>query len=157
MHKISKNSLNMTGRKKTECLYLDMEDVRRIYDAFAQLATTQKEPVPNWTENLLKPSGLESELVQIQTAFFGFEQYPTLEAKAARLFYGLIKGHYFYNGNKRMALLVTTVFIRANQCELDSSELNTKTIEISESAASDYSTIKTELTQWFRARMKLIS
>lgn len=63
-------------------------------------------------ENLLD-SALES---PFQT-FNGEELYPTLQAKAARLGYGLIKNHCMIDGNKR-----TMYFIVLKMTQLRSSE-----------------------------------
>lgn len=63
-------------------------------------------------ENLLD-SALES---PFQT-FDGEELYPTLQAKAARLGYGLIKNHCMIDGNKR-----TMYFIVLKMTQLRSSE-----------------------------------
>jgi death-on-curing family protein len=42
------------------------------------------------------------------------EFYPTVFEKAAYLFCGLIEGHYFSNGNKRLALMSTVFFLGLN-------------------------------------------
>ena len=57
-------------------------------------------------ENLLD-SALES---PFQT-FDGEELYPTLQAKAARLGYGLIKNHCMIDGNKRIGAHAMLVFL----------------------------------------------
>lgn len=45
---------------------------------------------------------------------FGEECYPSLDAKAAYLFYHLTTGHIFNNGNKRTALLCLDTFLLVN-------------------------------------------
>ena len=40
--------------------------------------------------------------------------YPTIEAKAARLGYGLIKNHAFVDGNKRIGMLAMLTFLELN-------------------------------------------
>jgi hypothetical protein len=45
---------------------------------------------------------------------FGEECYPTIDAKAAYLFYHLTTGHIFNNGNKRTALVCLDTFLMVN-------------------------------------------
>ena len=65
-------------------------------------------------ENLLD-SALES---PFQT-FDGEELYPTLQAKAARLGYGLIKNHCMIDGNKRIGAHAMLVFLELNGVEIE--------------------------------------
>ncbi len=65
-------------------------------------------------DNLLD-SALES---PFQT-FDGEELYPTLQAKAARLGYGLIKNHCMIDGNKRIGAHVMLVFLELNGVEIE--------------------------------------
>jgi death-on-curing protein len=44
----------------------------------------------------------------------GQEAYPTLSAKAAALMHSLALNHALLDGNKRLALLATVVFLRIN-------------------------------------------
>ena len=57
----------------------------------------------------------------VETPFqsFGREDlYPTLQAKAARLGYGLIKNHCMIDGNKRIGTHAMLVFLALNGIEL---------------------------------------
>lgn len=57
----------------------------------------------------------------LETPFqsFGVEDlYPTLQAKAARLGYGLIKNHCMIDGNKRIGTHAMLVFLALNGIEL---------------------------------------
>ena len=65
-------------------------------------------------ENLLD-SALES---PFQT-FDGEELYPTLQAKAARLGYGLIKNHCMIDGNKRIGAHAMLVFLELKGVEIE--------------------------------------
>jgi len=51
--------------------------------------------------------------------FDGEELYPTLQAKAARLGYGLIKNHCMIDGNKRIGAHAMLVFLELNGVEID--------------------------------------
>ncbi len=62
---------------------------------------------------------LESALESPFQSFSGEELYPTLQAKAARLGYGLIKNHCMIDGNKRIGAHAMLVFLAINGVEVD--------------------------------------
>ena len=62
---------------------------------------------------------LDSALETPFQSFGGEELYPTLQAKAARLGYGLIKNHCMIDGNKRIGAHAMLVFLVVNGVELD--------------------------------------
>lgn len=49
---------------------------------------------------------------------FGIEYYPTLESKAAYIFFHIATSHIFQNGNKRTAVLTLDQFLAANSVYL---------------------------------------
>ena len=51
-------------------------------------------------------------------SFAGEELYPTIQAKAARLGYGLIKNHTMLDGNKRIGAHAMPVFLALNGIEM---------------------------------------
>ncbi len=51
--------------------------------------------------------------------FGGTELFPTIQQKAARLGYGLIKNHAFVDGNKRIGTHTMLVFLALNGIELE--------------------------------------
>ena len=83
-------------------------------------------------EQLLSQSGglqgvrdeglLESALAAPFQAFCDADAYPSLQQKAARLGYGLIKNHPFLDGNKRIGTHVMLVFLALNGVELSYSQ-----------------------------------
>ncbi len=62
---------------------------------------------------------LDSALESPFQSFGGEELYPTIQAKAARLGYGLIKNHCMVDGNKRIGAHAMLVFLAINGIELD--------------------------------------
>ena len=53
----------------------------------------------------------------LATPFMSFDSvslYPTIESKAARLAFGLVKNHPFIDGNKRIGILAMLSFLEAN-------------------------------------------
>ena len=65
-------------------------------------------------DNNLRDSALETPF----QSFGGDELYPTIQAKAARLGYGLIKNHCMIDGNKRIGTHAMLVFLALNGIEL---------------------------------------
>ncbi len=65
---------------------------------------------------------LDSALEQPFQAFGGEDLYPTVQAKAARLAFGLAKNHALLDGNKRIACHSMLVFLALNGVELDYSQ-----------------------------------
>jgi death on curing protein len=62
---------------------------------------------------------LDSACHRPQASFFGQEAYLTLAAKAAALMHSLACNHALFDGNKRLALLATVVFLRIDGYTLD--------------------------------------
>lgn len=61
---------------------------------------------------------LDSALENPFQSFGGEELYPTIQAKAARLGYGMIKNHCMIDGNKRIGTHAMLVFLALNGIEL---------------------------------------
>ena len=61
---------------------------------------------------------LESALETPFQSFGGVDLYPTIQAKAARLGFGLIKNHSMIDGNKRIGAHAMLVFLALNGIEL---------------------------------------
>ncbi len=55
-------------------------------------------------------------------SFGGKELYPSIQAKAARLCYGLVKNHAMLDGNKRLGTHAMLVFLALNGYELSYSQ-----------------------------------
>ena len=62
---------------------------------------------------------LESAMNAPFQSFAGEEVYPSLQQKAARLCFGLVKNHPFIDGNKRIGTHAMLVFLTLNGIELD--------------------------------------
>lgn len=61
---------------------------------------------------------LDSALESPFQSFGGEELYPGIQAKAARLCYGLVKNHAMIDGNKRIGAHTMLVFLAVNGYEL---------------------------------------
>ena len=62
---------------------------------------------------------LDSALESPFQSFGGEDLYPTVQAKGARLGYGLIKNHCMVDGNKRIGTHAMLVFLALNGIELE--------------------------------------
>lgn len=62
---------------------------------------------------------LQSALSAPFQSFGGTDAYPSLQQKAARLAFGLVKNHPFIDGNKRIGAHVMLVFLALNGVELN--------------------------------------
>lgn len=62
---------------------------------------------------------LESAVNAPFQSFDGFDSFPSIQQKAARLGFGLIKNHAFVDGNKRIGAHAMLVFLALNGIELE--------------------------------------
>lgn len=91
---------------------LTLEAVEEIGHLLAKKLMEWDEPIPDFSTRI--PGRLESCLKTPLQTFGKKYLYPTLEDKAAILFYLLIKNHPFQNGNKRIAVTSTLTFLFLN-------------------------------------------
>jgi death-on-curing protein len=61
---------------------------------------------------------LDSALARPAASAFGKDAYPTVTRKAAALLHSLVSNHALVDGNKRIGLLLTYVFLRLNGLDL---------------------------------------
>lgn len=98
---------------------LTLEDAEYIAHSLASELMSFDEPMPPFATRY---SGrLESCLMTPFQTFDGKILYLRLTRKAAVLFYGVIKSHPFVNGNKRMAVTLTLIFLYFNGKWIDAS------------------------------------
>lgn len=81
---------------------------------------------------------LDSALSAPFQSFGGIDAFPSIQQKAARLGYGLVKNHAFIDGNKRIGTHAMLVFLALNRIELDytQEELSDTILKV---AADEYS------------------
>ena len=94
---------------------------------------------------------LESALFNPFQSFGGEELYPSIQAKAARLCFGLVKNHAMVDGNKRLGTHVMLVFLALNGYELSYSqkELSDAILELASGKIG-----ADELLQWIIGHTK---
>jgi len=141
----------MTG--ESQFLYLDREDYKRLHGQLAAWAVAQGEPVPSF--ELAREADLDALIQTPQKHFFGHVAYPTLEDKAAIIFYTINKRQIFLNGNKRMSTLALLVFLSINNRTLDiaPNELTEKALWLANTESLEFMEIKEALAQWIREHL----
>ena len=73
------------------------------------------------TPGLREPGVLDAALRQPFQEIFGEEQYPDPFSKAAVMSFGIINGHPFVDGNKRIGIVAGIVFLEINGYEATAS------------------------------------
>ncbi len=101
--------------------------------------------------DILNLEHVKSSVETPQQTMFGDELYPTLESKAAILFFLLIKNHPFMDGNKRTAVLAMLEFLERNAFTLNTSndELYEFTLDVATSRLE-----KDQITLWIQTRLR---
>ena len=81
---------------------------------------------------------LEAAIAAPFQEFAGEELFPSIEEKAARLGYGLIKNHAMIDGNKRLGTHAMLVFLELNhiQIEYTQKELYTEILNVASGISS---------------------
>lgn len=92
---------------------LTLKEVEYLAFKLAREMLAFNEPIPDFSTRY--PNILESCLATPFQSFGGRSLYSSLIAKAAILFYLMIKNHPFQNGNKRIALTALLVFLFKNK------------------------------------------
>ena len=75
---------------------------------------------------------LDSSVARPRSEFFGVQAYATLELKAASLMHSLCRNHSLVDGQKRLALTATLVFLRLNgaRAQLSQDAAHDLTLEV---------------------------
>ena len=93
----------------------------------------------------------DSAVARPGASFQGEEFYPSIEAKAASLLFGLARNHAFIDGNKRIAVLATLQFLNSNGHDLDLSPNEEAFKTVVQVASGNLA--QEDLTDWIRDRM----
>lgn len=142
----------MTEEKISHIEYLDREGYRIIHSALAEWSDAE-EPIPPF--ELAKDAELDALVNLPRQQFFGIEAYPTLEEKAAIIFYSINKNQIFLNGNKRMSALSLLVFLGINNKKLrvSSDQLTEKALWLAQTESIAFLAIKDTLVNWIRSHV----
>jgi len=91
---------------------ISVADVEYVAFRLAEELLSWNEPIPPFETRF--PHKLESCLFTPFQTYNRKSLYPTIERKAAALFYFMVKNHPFENGNKRIAVTTLLVFLLRN-------------------------------------------
>lgn len=89
--------------------YVSIDDCKNRLFKIA-LDFDESENTPSYNINSIGVGKLEGVLFRCRESWYG-----NLQSKAAFLFVSINKGHYFVNGNKRLALIVVLEFLYVNK------------------------------------------
>ena len=103
--------------------YLSIAEIEYAAHRFARETMEWNEPIPDFSSRF--PNILESCLMTPFQKFGGKFLYKGMTARAATLFYLMIKNHPFKNGNKRIAMTALFYFLHKNKkwLKVDEQEL----------------------------------
>ena len=88
---------------------------------------------------------LDSAIESSYQTYGGYELYPTIEEKGARLGFNLVSNHAFVDGNKRIGLLVMLCFLTINEIYLKFTDQELIVIGLS---LADGKTTYEQLVSW---------
>jgi death-on-curing family protein len=97
----------------SDILYVDIQDMDFVFDIIREHYTSH-ETIPDYRHEKSGLAKLEGILMGTQEDIY----YPTIRAKAGHLIIQINKGHFFSNGNKRVALASTLFFLFKNDYTL---------------------------------------
>ena len=132
---------------------LTVMEVEYLAFRLAKEHLTFDEPIPDFSTRF--PNILESCLVTPFMKFGGKSPYPSLSSKASILLYLMTKNHPFQNGNKRIALTTTLVFLHGNGkwFKVDTQELYNFTVWVALSPAELKDVVVMGIEQFIKRRL----
>ncbi len=148
----------MTVEKKFRPItYLTPGFIKEIHAVMMEKFASIGEPIPPLSP--IHDREIDNLALLPQQSFSGIELYPTLESKAAILFYKVNKSQIFPNGNKRLSLAILLTFLRINGFVLSVTEegATQKALELANTRAEDFEKVKIELENWIRVNLKNIT
>ncbi len=141
-------------KKHSQNRYLTADEIRMVYDVFHRRSQEMEEPVPDWS--FVDESEIQNLALLPQSVYYEKELYPSIEEKAAIIFYKVNKGHIFPNGNKRMSIVLLCVFLGMNGKSLavSPSEIRDKALWLANTPAADFEAVKVDLAAWVQESMR---
>ncbi|MCE7889735.1 MAG: type II toxin-antitoxin system death-on-curing family toxin, partial [Sorangiineae bacterium PRO1] len=94
---------------------------------------------------------VEAAVAQPRATFDGADVYPDLIAKAATLCFGLVRGHGFVDGNKRVGHAAMELFLALNGVSLDADVDDHEQIILT---VADGTASRDQLEAWVRAHTR---
>lgn len=135
---------------------LSLQEAEFIAHTLAvELMDSENEPIPPFSTRY--PGKLESCLAQPFQTFASKSLYPSFVEKASLLFYLITKNHCFENGNKRMAVTLTSLFCFVNKrwLDMDPTKLYKLACDVAESDPKHSDTEILRVAQIFKKHLVL--
>ncbi len=101
-------------------------------------------------DNVRNKDSLELVLDTIQYQLFGVEHFPTIEEKAARLAWCIIREHAFFDGCKRTGMTVCILFVRMNNRKLVVTNDEIIDVAVRVTGGAEETMTLEEFTAWIR-------
>lgn len=147
----------MIEENSSETKYLTTDDIAELHRKLSSSFEQGGEPIPSFERANQKC--IDALVEAPRQKFYGVDAYPTIEEKAAIIFYTINKQQMFVNGNKRMSTLCLLVFLEINgrSLEVMPDALTDKALWLANTASLDFQAIKSELIDWIRSNTKAIT
>ena len=94
---------------------------------------------------------LESAISNPFQSMFGEDLYKSIEAKAARLAFGIINNHPFVDGNKRTGLHCMLVFLLLNEYDIEYTQEEIEELAV---GIAEKTIVDTAIIEWISSRKK---
>ena len=107
--------------------YLSEVQLRHLHGALIQAT--------GGASGMLDPGRLQAAVARPAASFGGQDLYDSLPAKAAALMHSLISGHPFVDGNKRVAVAATELFLQVNGHRLKADDTSLETLTMAAAAS----------------------
>lgn len=132
---------------------ISLKEVEYLAFKIARELLSFSEPIPDFSSRF--PNRLESCLAVPFQTFDGKSLYRGLIAKAAILFYLMIKNHPFQNGNKRIAVTTLLVFLYKNGhwLKVDNKKLYEFSIRVAASPSQAKEKILKEIKRFIKINL----
>ena len=117
LNRYDSNELSTEGLNKDIIYVINVKDVRRAIEKLKSNLIQKGEATQLFGNE--KDKSFAGILGSISQTVFGELAYPTIEQQAAQLFYSVIKGHAFSDGNKRIGSFLFVWFLERNNFHLD--------------------------------------
>lgn len=111
----------MANDKNKEIYYPNLKDLYFLFGLIEKIKYPQDEQIPDYQS---EPEAIEEALGAIKRSSEFY--YTSLEEKAAYVFVSIAQGHFFINGNKRLAVGSALMFLGYNDCFLTMDEKESK-------------------------------
>jgi death-on-curing family protein len=117
LNKYDTEALSVDGLSEEVIYTINYDDVKKALHELKN-ALIEKGEASNIFGNE-KDDSFKGILGSVSQTIFGQLAYPTIEEQAAQLFYSIIKGHAFSDGNKRIGSFIFVWFLEQNNFHLN--------------------------------------